>query len=147
MSNTWANLRVLLATNFEDLNCEDAAAGLSVKQRALLKARTVHHATGLGAMATATSAHVEAEGSKPASEAVVDVETDDRLDVLVEKLRPQSSSNERAVVFTAAASFVGEGRELHGYAELAMPIEFAASKHATIPLSAAIDKLFVSVSL
>ena len=145
MSNTWANLRVLLATNFEDLNCEDVAAGLSVKQRALLKARTVHCATGLGAMATATSAHVEAEGSKPASEALVDVETEDRLDVLVEKLRPQSS-NERAVVFTAAASFVGEGRELHGYAELSMPIEFAASKHATIPLSAAIDKLFISVS-
>ena len=78
---------------------------------------------------------------------LLDIELDDRLDVLVERLRPQSRSNERPVIYQAAACFVGaEGEEIHGYAQLSMPIEFADSTHATIPISAALDKLFVHVS-
>jgi xanthine phosphoribosyltransferase len=122
-----------------------------VKQRALLKARTVQKATGAGAIATATAAYLEAEvtgnGIRPASEVLLDVEMDDRLDILVERLRPQSRSNERAVIYQAAACFVAaDGEEIHGYAELSMPIEFADSTHTTIPISAALDKLLVHVS-
>ena len=130
---------------------EYAQASLSVQQRALLKARTVQSATGGGAIATATAAYVDAEeagsGVRPASEVLLDIEMDERLDVLVERLRPQSRSNERAVIYQAAACFVGaDGEEVHGYAQLSMPIEFADSTHATIPISAALDKLFVRVS-
>ena len=130
---------------------EHAQASLSVQQRALLKARTVQSATGGGAIATATAAYVDAEeagsGVRPASEVLLDIEMDERLDELVERLRPQSRSNERAVIYQAAACFVGaDGEEVHGYAQLSMPIEFAHSTHATIPISAALDKLFVRVS-
>ena len=171
LGNTWANLRVSLFTNFADLNVDACFQGEGgggggdgsadpdevrrrVRQRALLKARTVAAATGMPAIAASSSMQIAAEGTKPASECLYEVDGigsgDSRVDALVERAR-QNSEREREVEFRAAASFVGEGPggdgvELNAYAEFIMPIEFAGSQHVTVALSAALDELLVRVS-
>ena len=173
--NTWANLRVLLVENFADLSVDECFRGDGsssyssssegdpndpdevqrlVRQRALLKARTVAAATGMPAIAASSSMQIAAEGTKPPTECLYEVDGigtgDSRVDALVERAR-QNSEREREVEFRAAASFVGvgpdgEGLEANAYAEFIMPIEFAGSQHVTVALSAALDELLVKVS-
>ena len=59
LQSTWANLRVLIAENFDDLTVgEDPAAEPDAEGSALRKARALHAATGLPAIAETTCCYV-----------------------------------------------------------------------------------------
>lgn len=66
---TWANLRVCVSHNFDDLQVgDDSSAPPDALGSALRKARALFAATGLPALAETTCMHLEAESTRPASE-------------------------------------------------------------------------------
>jgi len=147
ISQTYANLRVLLHRNFADFASlgHSTSDDLSTKDRAHLKARAVHEATGLAAIAESTMVYVEATAQKPASERVY-VESDESgIQALIGRARPVSEEG-REVVFVTETAFVSDELALHGYGELRMPVAFAAQEHATIAQTSAHNALFVKVS-
>lgn len=154
----YANLRVLLHSNFGDFEIVDAAstgqtgveeAREQLKERARFKARTVFEATGLPAIAESRCVYVDASGNKPASEVLVDA-SDEAVGALLERSR-RSSDKERPVVYCAATAFCRAESDdncdwLDGCGEMQMPITFASAEHSTVALSVAHDELFVQVS-
>ncbi len=145
LSCTWANLRVLLAENFDDLTTavEDPGAEPDASASALLKARALHAATGMPVLAETTCVHVGGDGAKPPSETLYRV--DERVDELLTRMRP-SSAPEREVFYTSAAAFVSDDATFVGEGACSMPLGIAEARHATIATSTACDELFVKVA-
>lgn len=145
LANTWANLRVLLADNFDDLTTgsEDPGAEPDAAASALLKARALHAATGMPALAETTCVQVAGDGAKPPSETLYRL--DERVDELLSRMRP-SSSPEREVIYMSAAAFVSDEATFVGEGACSMPLGIAEARHATIATSTACDELFVNVA-
>jgi len=144
LSNTWANLRVCLTENFGDLSVgEDPAAEPDAAQSALRKARAMHAATGMPALAETTCCHVAGDGSKPPSETLYRI--DSTVDELLARMRPNSAP-ERESIFSSAGAYVDDNTTVVGEGVCSMPIGVAEARHATIATSTALDDLFVKVA-
>jgi len=147
MAATWANLRVLLAENFDDLTTavEDPAAEPDAAASALMKARALHAATGLACLAETTCVHVVGDGAKPPSETLYSAEAEGGVDEMLARMRP-SSAPEREVFYSSAAAFVDANHTFVGEGGCSMPLGIAEARHATIATSTACDDLFVQVA-
>lgn len=144
LQSTWANLRVLIAENFGDLQTGDnPAADPDAVSSALRKAHALHAATGLPALAETTCCHVAALGSKPPSETLYRM--DDTVSELLSRMRP-ASPPDREVVFTGAAAYVDDNCTVIGEGGCSFPLGLAGLHHATIATSTALDDLFVNVA-
>jgi len=144
LTSTWANLRVCLAENFDDLAMgDDPATEPDAAGSALRKAQALHAATGMPALAETTCCHVSDQGSKPPSETIYNV--DDTVDELILRMRP-SSAPEREVLFTSAGAYVDADATVVGTGVCSMPLGVAEARHATIATSTALDDLFVKVA-
>ena len=103
LQSTWANLRVLIAENFGDLQTGDnPAADPDAVSSALRKAHALHAATGLPALAETTCCHVAALGSKPPSETLY------RMDDTVSELPAHAPRRPTARSSTNAAAYVDD---------------------------------------
>ena len=144
LSMTWANLRVCLSANFADLSVgEDPAAEPDAIGSALRKARRLHAATGLPALAETTCCHVAGLSTKPPSETQYIM--GDSVMELILRMRP-GSPPERECVFTSAGAYVDGETTIIGQGVCNMPLAVAEARHATIATSTALDDLFVKVA-
>ena len=141
LQSTWANLRVLLVENFPDLvMSEDPAAEPDPTSCALRKARALHAATGLPALAETTCCHVGGLGSKPPSETLYKM--DDTVSELITRMRP-GNAPEREVIFSSGAAYVDGNTTCVGEGGTSFPLGLAGLHHSTIATSTALDDLFV----
>lgn len=132
-----------LAENFDDVDVgDDPAAEPDATRSALRKARALHAATGLPALAETTCCHVAGEATKPPSETIYRI--DGTVDDLLARMRPNSAPD-REAVFTSAGAYVDDGIECIGEGVCIMPLAVAEARHATIATSTALDELFVKV--
>ena len=135
--------RVCLAENFDDLVVgEDPAKEPDAPGSALQKARSLHAATGLPALAETTCCHIASQASKPPSETIYRM--DDSVMELISRMRP-SSAPEREVIFTSASAYVDANTTCIGEGVCSMPLRLAETRHATIATSTALDDLFIKV--
>ena len=144
LQSTWANLRVLLAENFDDLQVSDDPAGEpDAVGSALRKARALYAATGQPSLSETTCCHVAGLASKPPSETIYRM--DDTVSELITRMRPGSPS-EREVIFSSAAAYVDGNATVVGEGSCSFPLGLAGVHHATIATSTALDDLFVNAA-
>ena len=141
---TWANLRVCLPHNFHDLFVGDDPAGEpDAVGSALKKARALHAATGLPALAETTCCHVAGLASKPPSETIYGIS--DTVTELITRMRA-GNAPEREVLFSSAGVYVDSNSTVVGTGTCSMPLGIAEARHATIATSTALDEVFKSVA-